>query len=135
MAKVAHIPSPADRAADQRTEKIIDAIRTLLDALSPAEQERVLRAVRPSATPRAGEVLGAVVRLLPSKSEWTVGEIKQDVAAAGLEAQAKEVYNAVGYLARRGHVKRLGYGRYVVEGVGIVTSDDLGGEPARDECD
>ena len=135
MAKIAHIPSPADRASNQRTEKIIDAIRTLLDALSPAEQERVFRAVRPSATPRAGEVLGAVVRMLPSKSEWTVGEIKQDVAAAGIKATAKEIYNAIGYLRRRGHVERRGYGRYIVAGVGIVTSDDFGGEPTRDEND
>ena len=135
MAKIVHISSPADRASDQRTEKIIDAIRTLLDALSPAEQEGVLRAVRSSATPRAGEVLGAVVRLLPSKSEWTVGEIRQDVAAAGFKATAKEIYNAIGYLRRRGHVKRHGYGRYTVAGVGIVTSDDLGGEPTRDEND
>lgn len=133
MAKITQIPSPADHALDQRTEKIFDAIRTLLDALSPAEQERVLRAVRPSATPRAGEVLGAVVRLLPSKSEWTVGEIRQDVASAGIKATAKEIYNAIGYLRRRGHVERRGYGRYIVAGVGIVTSDDLGGEPARDE--
>ena len=95
MAKVAHIPSPADRASDQRTEKIIDAIQTLLDALSPAEQERVLRAMRPSATPRAGEVLGTVVRLLQRKSEWTVGDIKKDVAASGIEATAKEIYNAI----------------------------------------
>ena len=73
--------------------------------------------------------------MLPSKSEWTVGEIKQDVAAAGIKATAKEIYNALGYLRRRGHVERRGYGRYTVAGVGIVTSDDLGGEPARDECD
>ncbi len=135
MAKITQIPSSADHVLDQRTEKIFDAIRTLLDALSPAEQERVLRAVRPSATPRAGEVLGTVVRLLPSKSEWTVGEIKQDVAAAGIKATAKEIYNAIGYLRRRGHVKRHGYGRYTVAGVEIVTSDDLGGEPTRDEND
>ena len=133
MAKVAKIPSPADRVSDQRTEKILDAIQSLLDALSPAEQERVLRAMRPSETPRAGEVLSAVIRLLPSKSEWTVGEIKEDVAAAGIKATAKEIYNAIGYLRRRGHVERRGYGRYIVAGVGIVTSDDLGGEPARDE--
>ena len=135
MAKVTHIPSPADRVSEQRTEKIFDAIRTLLDALSPAEQERVLRSVRPSATPRAGEVLSAVVRLLPSQSEWTVGEIRQDVAGAGITATAKEIYNAIGYLRRRGHVERRGYGRYTVAGMGIVTSDDFGGEPARDEKD
>ena len=135
MDKIARFLSPADRASDQRTEKIIDAIRTLLDALSPAEQERVWRVLRTSTTPRAGEVLGAVVRLLPSKPEWTVGEIRQDVAAAGIKATAKEVYNAVGYLRRRGHVERRGYGRYSTGGVAIVTSDDLGGEPARDEGD
>ncbi len=72
---------------------------------------------------------------MPREKAWTVCKVRQDVGAAGIEATAKEVYNAVGYLTRKGHVTRLGYGRYIVEGVGMITSDDFGGEPARDECD
>ena len=135
MTKITSLPSRAETATDERIDAIIQAINMLLETLSPAEQEHVLRAVRPATTPRAGEVLDTVVRLLPRQTAWTVKKVREDVAAAGIEATAKEVYNAVGYLARRGYVTRLGYGRYVVLGAGIVTSDDLGGEPARDECD
>ncbi len=133
--KITSLPSRAEAATDERIDAIIQAISMLLETLSPAEREHVLRAVRPATTPRAGEVLDTVIRLLPRETAWTVSKVRQDVAAAGIEATAKEVYNAVGYLARRGHVRRLGYGRYVVMGVGIVTADDLGGEPARDEYD
>ena len=134
MVKMASFPLRLGDAREERIDTVTQAIWELLEPLPPAEQERVLRTVRPATTPRAGEVLDTVIRLLPSETAWTVGKVRQDVAAAGIEATAKEVYNAVGYLARKGHVRRLGYGRYVVLGVGIITPDDLGGEPARDEC-
>lgn len=135
MVKITSLPSRSRDAGEERIDNITQAICTLLEPLPPAEQERVLRTVRPATTPRAGKVLDTVIRLLPREKAWTVGKVRQDVAAAGIEATAKEVYNAVGYLTRKGHVTRLGYGRYIVEGVGMITSDDLGGEPARDECD
>lgn len=83
--------------------------------------------LRPIAAPRAGDVLEAIVKLLPRKPTWTVGDIKQEVSAKGVSASPKEVYNAVGYLTRMGHMRRVGYGRYVVDGMEVVTSDDLGG--------
>ena len=135
MVKMASFPLRSGDAREERIDTVTQAIWELLETLPPAEQERVLRTVRPATTPRAGEVLDTVIRLLPNEKAWTVSKVRQDVAAAGIEATAKEVYNAVGYLARKGHVTRLGYGRYIVEGVGMITSDDLGGEPARDECD
>lgn len=134
MTKISSLPTRSRDVREDRIEPITVAIRALLDTLSPAEQERVLRVIQP-ATPRAGEVLGTIVRLLPNKTDWTVSKVRQDVADAGIEATAKEVYNAVGYLARRGHVKRLGYGRYIVMGALFETSEDLGLEPTRDECE
>jgi hypothetical protein len=143
MAAVSHLPETLDSAqsvgANAQSQKIADAIRILLSALSLPDQERVLseiaNTIRPIAAPRAGGVLGAVVRLLPRSSEWTVEQVKHQVAAEGVSATSKEIYNAIGYLTRKGHIRRVGYGRYLCEGMELVTSDDLGGEPARYEGD
>lgn len=129
--------SPIEKPTGARSQKIADAVRMLFNALSKSEQERLLRdftsALRPIQTPRAGKVLGTIVRLLPRQQEWTVRDVKQQVESEGVDATSKEIYNALGYLTRKGHVQRIGYGQYLVDGVGIVTSDDLGGEPARHE--
>lgn len=111
----------------------------LLSALSVPEQQRILQEVMntlsPAATPRAGKVLGTIVRLLPHRSEWTVTDVRQEVESEGVEATTKEIYNALGYLTRKRRIKRIGYGRYLIDGAGIVTADDLGGEPGRYEDD
>ncbi len=143
MSGIARFSKPtkgqSDASVDPRSQKIADAIRTLLSALSAPEQERVLReitaAIHPIAAPRAGKVLGTIVRLLPRRSEWTVRDIKHNVASEGVQATSKEIFNSLGYLTRKGHIRRVGYGRYLVAGGMIVTSDDLGGEPMRNEDD
>ena len=55
--------------------------------------------------PRAGAVLRAVSTL---SGEFTTA----DARARAPNAQAKEIYNALGYLTRKKRIKRLGYGRY-----------------------
>ena len=111
----------------------------LFSALPTLEQQRILRELTdvlcPIPAPRAGEVLGAIVRMLPRRHDWNVADVKRQVSEEGVQATTKAIYNALGYLTRKGHIRRVGYGRYVMGGGGIVTSDDLGGEPARDEDD
>ena len=122
-------------------QKIADAIKLLLSTLPPEEQESVVREIteeiRPIPAPRAGQVLGAVLRLLPRRrtEEWTVEDIKQGVAEQGVPASDKEIYNSLGYLTRKKRIRRVGYGRYLVDGGLLVTADDLGGEPVRYEDD
>jgi hypothetical protein len=143
MPRISRLPQPAQASPDASPgltpEKASDIIKMLFSALSAPEQERVLQditaAVRPIAAPRAGEVLGAIVRLLPQQREWTVDEVKQEVLTSGVTATAKEVYNAVGYLVRRGHIKRVGYGRYLCAGALMVTADDFGDQPLPTEDD
>ena len=109
----------------------------LLSTLSPDVQDRVLTEwlaeLRPISTPRAGDVLGTIVRLLPRQKDWTVDDLKKRIVEAGVGASSKEVYNAVGYLTRKGHIRRVGYGRYVVDGMEVITSDDFGGPNTRHE--
>ena len=120
-------------------QRIADGIKMLLSALPEAEQAVLLRqlteAIQPIPAPRAGEVLGTIVQFLRPRPNqpWTVEEIKEGIAARGIEATAKEVYNALGYLTRKQRIKRVGYGQYLVDGALLTTADDLGVEPARDE--
>ncbi len=114
-----------------------EAILKLFSELSPVEQAQVFaelsKSVNSIPAPRAGDVLGTLIRVLPRTGQCTVGEIKQNIKAAGVPASPKEIHNALGYLTRKGQIRRVGYGRYLFNGVGIVTSEDLGGEPARYE--
>jgi hypothetical protein len=122
---------------DLRLQKIADAINTLLSPLQPQEQDRILRKITENLchlpTPKAREVLGVIVRLFPQNESWTVDALKQRISERGIEANQKQVYNAIGYLNRKGHIRRIGYGRYVFDGIEIVTSEDLGGQPSRHE--
>ncbi|SRR5260221_10055802 len=139
MSNVAPYPTPEQLSvtADPRVEQTLALIRTLVGSLPQQDQARLLREIaekiRPMSAPRAGEVLGTIAQLLPLQRAWSVAELKERVDKEGVSASPKEVYNAIGYLARTGRVRRVGYGRYVVDGVEFATSDDFGGETARNE--
>jgi hypothetical protein len=122
---------------DPNRQKIADAIKLLLSTLPPVEQDRVLREITEEIRPIPADrpVFGTVVRLLRRRTEWTVGELKQEIAEHGVTASAKEIYNSLGYLTRKKRIRRIGYGRYLVDDGLLITADDLGLEPARDEDD
>jgi hypothetical protein len=134
-----HTQPDAAEPIDSAAQAIVSAIGTLLDGLSPAQKELVLRKVieklRPIPVPQAGDVLGIVVQLLPRDRQWTVSELKQNVEKQGVPVTAKEIHNALGYLTRKGHIRRLGYGKYIIGGIPVVTADDFGGEPSITEGD
>lgn len=124
-------------ADNSQSEEIARKIRALLSQLSAEERERVVHSIARtiSPTPRAGDILRAIVKFLPRQTEWTVNNVAENVASAGVEASKREIYNALSYLVRRGYVQRVSYGRYLVSGVLIETSDDLGVEPDRRDYD
>jgi hypothetical protein len=129
-----------DAAAEERAEKLAQAVRTLIAELPAAEQERLFSDLRkklhPISAPQAGDVLGAIVRLFPRRTEWTVESLKRDVQDEGVSANAKQIYNALGYLKRKGKIQRVGHGRYMVDGALLETAEDLGvGPPTRHEID
>lgn len=121
---------PADNVSALRVDAMVRGILSLLETLTPAEKQAVVRritdALRPIRTPNAGDVLGVVVQLIPRTGEWTVEDLKKTIEQSGIEATPKEVYNALGYLTRRKHIRRISYGRYMVDGAMIETPEDLG---------
>jgi hypothetical protein len=134
-----HPKSNEGEPSDPAVQAIVSAIDTLIDGLGPAEKERVLRQVteklRPISVPQAGDVLGIIVQLIPRDRQWTVTELKRSVEDQGGMITAKEIHNALGYLTRKRHIQRVGYGRYMIGGIPVVTADELGGQPAITEGD
>jgi hypothetical protein len=141
MINVARFPEPNSSSdgdpPDARTAQTLALINTLIDSLPEQIRDRLKREfadeLRSADAPRAGEVLGTIIRLLPKKKDWSVAELKQQVDDRGVEATDKEIYNAIGYLARKGQMRRIGYGRYYYNGVVVEGPDDFGGESARHE--
>jgi len=131
----------ADDAGSAETSARVDdavaTIKSLIARLPKSDQQQVLdkltKFLRPIPAPRAGDVLGAIVRLLPERRDWTVEDLKRCIDEQKVEASNKSVYNALGYLTRTGRVRRVGYGRYVVDGAELTTIDDLGLPSTRHE--
>ncbi|TGD94588.1 hypothetical protein [Methylobacterium nonmethylotrophicum] len=125
-----HRSSPAEEASAFRVDSMVRGILSLLETLSPAEKQLVVRrvtdALRPIRTPNAGDVLSVVVQLMPRTGTWTVDDLKKTIEKSGVEAKPKEIYNALGYLTRRKHIQRISYGRYMVDGAMVETAEDLG---------
>jgi hypothetical protein len=135
MSSVTPFPKDNAEAESSSVDRTVDAIRLLLESLSPHERERVRRALgtelRPIETPRAGEVLSTIVQLLPQRENWTAKQFKEQVADRGVGATDKEIQNALAYLTRRGHISRVGYGQYRVDGTVVTNAVDLGGGTVR----
>ena len=124
-------------ASDPRLDELRATIKRMINWLPADARDDFLRELgvpdRPAAYPKAGDVLATIVHLLPRQKSWTVSELKQQISDRGVEAKPKEIYNALGYLTRNERITRVGYGRYIVDGFEIVTSDDLGGPTTRHE--
>ncbi|MGB0671225.1 MAG: hypothetical protein ACPGNT_06995 [Rhodospirillales bacterium] len=105
----------------------------LAKALTNEQRCELIRAlsemVGPGKAPQAGKALATIAEFLPLQTNWSVADIKKRVVDRYDEVSEKEIYNALAYLKRKGRIQRVGYGQYVVNGMGVVTSDDLGMEP------
>ncbi|MEA2892400.1 MAG: hypothetical protein QOI05_3193 [Bradyrhizobium sp.] len=140
MSNVHQLPPQNSDDAERRAriKKIASGVaNSVFLALSEQDREDVLdeliEQLRPIPTPRAGDVLDAIVKLLPRKKDWTAQNLREGVTEKGVSANPKEIYNAIGYLVRKGHMRRIGYGRYVVNGAVVVASDDFGGQTTSQE--
>lgn len=124
LRNLAERPEPIE----DRTATFVAAIETMLGSLSATERDQVLKIVsqklRPN--PRAGEVLGTVIQLFRQKPEWAAEDLREEVPKQGVQASAKEIYNALGYLKRHHRIRKVGYGQYVLAdiGAGIDMNDE-----------
>ncbi len=110
---------------DAHAESIVNAVKALLAGLSPDQQERVRAELFKStsyAAPRAGQVLGTILKLVPRDRPFTIEDVKKSVEAEGIQATAKTIYNSLGYLTRKHRITRIGHGRYMIEGAGELTT-------------
>ena len=122
---------------DARAQEVVSAFQSIVNGLSPEIQERV-RVILPKTFPanqRPREVLATILRLVPRDRSVSVDEVQKSVEAEGIQATAKVIANALGYLTRKKKIIRVGHGRYMVDGEMVVTSDNLGGAPSRHEED
>lgn len=130
-------PGREPRGSTPHVDSIVAAVLALLGPLSISEKQAVVQritdAVLPIPARNAGEVLEAVILALPTKGQVTVEELKVALDNSGIGAKPKEIYNAVGYLTRKGHIQRMGYGRYLVNGVAIETPEDIGPDLRNEE--
>lgn len=119
------------------------AIRDLLQQLSEDERNSFIRSLSrelpATGTPKAGDILDAISRTIEAargeRQHWSAADLKKVVVDQGIPAKPKEIYNAISYLARRGRIRQVGYGQYVLMdyGAGLVTPDDVGLPPGADE--
>lgn len=125
--------SSADKVRDEQT---MQAVRLLVGSLSAEKRAILARELAQSELdhePGPSGVLATIIKFLPRGQTVTAADLRREIADRGVEAEPKEVYNAIGYLARTGKLVRVGYGRYLVNGIEITTPDNLGGEFARNE--
>jgi hypothetical protein len=129
--------APQNALDDAHAESVLAAFKALLAGLSPEQQERVRAALfqtfPANSAPRPGQVLGTILKLVPRDRAFTIEEVKKSIEAEGIQATAKAIYNALGYLTRKNKIQRIGHGRYIVEGLAFVTSDEIAGGLTKDE--
>jgi hypothetical protein len=131
--------SVSDSPDDAHVESVVSAIKVLFSALSPEQQDHARAQLFPNSSPppRAGEVLGTILKLVRPGEQFTIDDVKKSVEAEGIQATAKAIYNSLGYLTRKHKITRIGHGRYMIDGAGeLMTLDQLeAGPPTRDMID
>ncbi|GJD97889.1 hypothetical protein OCOJLMKI_5128 [Methylobacterium iners] len=73
--------------------------------------------------------MGIVIDFIRDKRSWSVSEIKEEVLQHHSETNPKEIYNTINYLAKTGRIKRIGYGKYMVDGNLVISADQFSEEP------
>lgn len=60
--------------------------------------------------------------------QWSVPEAHRELAAKGIPADPDQIQNVFQYLARKGRLKRVSRGRYIIVGYGVgIEGDPEGG--------
>jgi hypothetical protein len=130
-------------AKEGRVAEVIQLIRSLIAMLPPDRANSFLRCLRDAgvkseSSTRAGPVYDNVIELFAKnrRRDWSAAEVQAALTNRGAQADPKAVYNVLGYLVRRGRLKRYGRGRYLLVdlGVGIELDQDLEGAETGGDC-
>lgn len=129
------VERPEGNLEDEKLRLARMLIATLPSETQAALARDLLATLELSAkeTPGPATIIATILKLLPRGKEVTAAELRKEVADRGVEAEPKQVYNAIDYMIRSGRLRRVSYGRFLVDGMEIETSDDLGGERDRHE--
>lgn len=118
---------------DARDAAVMKAVLTLLDTLPEARRQMVLQKLaassKPVSTRKSNETMGIVLDFIRGKRNWSISEVKEEILQHHAETDPKEIYNTINYLAKTGRIKRIGHGKYMVDGNLVVSSDTLGEDP------
>jgi len=93
--------------------------------------ERLVEILTPPKAPkRAGPILDNVIELFKreQRTEWSASDVLAALSAEGKTAAPKKVYSALTYLSDMKILRRVGYGRYLIEGGGLLITHDKGGD-------
>lgn len=133
MSRVESDSSSIADIEDARDAAVMKAVLTLLDALPEARRQMVLQKLTASSKPissrKLSGTMGIVLDFIRDKRNLSISEIKEEVLQHHAETNPKEIYNTINYLAKTGRIKRIGHGRYMVDGNLVVSSDTLGENP------
>lgn len=137
MAHPALTPDRSPDDEDERDAAVMRAVLTLLDTLPEARRQLVLQKLsnssKPVSTRKSSEVTGIVLKFIQNKKSWSVNEVKNEILQHHADTNPKDIYNTVNYLAKTGRIKRVGHGRYMIDGNLVVSSDAFGEEPFRND--
>ena len=118
---------------------------SLIDVIPPERREQYvtrlngLRAYAPE-LPRGGPVYDNVVQLLKSRRDktlWNAPQIQTALKERGTEADQKAILNTLNYLERKGRLKRMWRGHYVVHdlGAGFITTKEIPNTDYREDLE
>jgi hypothetical protein len=114
-------------------ENLSAVIEKLTEVLPPAERAlyrqrvEIGRPIKRSA--HATPVYDNVVQLFgrTKRREWTAPEVQEALKADGVQTEPQQVHNVLGYLARKGLLRRISRGRYYVVEYGFGIEGDIEG--------
>ena len=133
MAEAKRLPAAPTDLDEERDAAVMKAVMTLLDTLPEARRQIVMQKLSSSAKPiaarKASDMMGIVLSFIKQKQSWSVSQIKKEILQQHSNTDPKEIYNTVNYLAKSGRIRRVGYGKYVIDGNLVVSSDALGENP------
>ena len=130
-------PCQPESEADPEVVLAADMLRGALQRVPEQKRRAVVDMLAdmlatPKTPKRGGTVLDNVIELFKQEQrpEWSAGEVVSALKDRGVTDKPKKVYSALTYLSSDGMkiLRRVGYGRYLVQGGGLLITHDRGGD-------